>query len=81
MGINCVQKILSTKRCTSRENPISLLFNVFVNEISEILNKSGNGRKIGATIINHMLYDYDYDYDYDYEMLLLRHKEIQYNMS
>ena len=22
-----------------------------------------------------------YDYDYDYEMLLLRHKEIQYNMS
>ena len=23
----------------------------------------------------------DYDYDYDYEMLLLRHKEIQYNMS
>ena len=24
---------------------------------------------------------YDYDYDYDYEMLLLRHKEIQYNMS
>ena len=27
---------------------------------------------------NHV---YDYDYDYDYEMLLLRHKEIQYNMS
>ena len=22
-----------------------------------------------------------YDYDYDYEMLLLKHKEIQYNMS
>ena len=28
---------------------------------------------------NYILYDYDYDYDY--EMLLLRHKEIQYNMS
>ena len=25
--------------------------------------------------------EYDYDYDYDYEMLLLRHKEIQCNMS
>ena len=30
---------------------------------------------------NISIHDYDYDYDYDYEMLLLRHKEIQYNMS
>ena len=33
-----------------------LLFNVFVNELSELLNKSGIGRNMGGTIINHMLY-------------------------
>ena len=36
-----------------------------------------HGTTNGTTNLN----DYDYDYDYDYEMLLLRHKEIQYNMS
>ena len=33
-----------------------LLFNVYVNELSELLNKSGIGRNMGGTIINHMLY-------------------------
>ena len=33
-----------------------LLFNVDVNELSELLNKSGIGRNMGGTIINHMLY-------------------------
>ena len=36
---------------------------------------------IGIRTKHGHTYDYDYDYDYDYEMLLLRHKEIQYNMS
>ena len=33
-----------------------LLFNVYVNEPSELLNKSGIGGNMGGTIINHMLY-------------------------
>ena len=33
-----------------------LLFNVYVNEPSELLNKSGIGGSMGGTIINHMLY-------------------------
>ena len=33
-----------------------LLFNVYVNELSELLNKSGIGGSMGGTIINHMLY-------------------------
>ena len=33
-----------------------LLFNVYVNELSEFLNKSGYGGNMGGTIINHMLY-------------------------
>ena len=33
-----------------------LLFNVYVNELSELLNKSGIGGNMGGTIINHMLY-------------------------
>ena len=32
-----------------------LLFNVYVNELIELLNKSGIGRNMGGTIINHML--------------------------
>ena len=31
-----------------------LLFNVYVNELSELLNKSGIGGNMGGTIINHM---------------------------
>ena len=34
----------------------SLLFNVYVTELSELLNKSGIGGNMGSTIINHMLY-------------------------
>ena len=33
-----------------------LLFNVYVNELSELLNKSGIGGNTCGTIINHMLY-------------------------
>ena len=33
-----------------------LLFDVYVNELSELLNKSGIGGNLGGTIINHMLY-------------------------
>ena len=33
-----------------------LLFNVYVNELSECLNKSGIGGFMNVTIINHMLY-------------------------
>ena len=34
----------------------SLLFNVYVTELSELLNKSGIRGNMGSTIINHMLY-------------------------
>ena len=30
--------------------------NVYVNELSELLNKSGIGGNMGGTIVNHMLY-------------------------
>ena len=33
-----------------------LLFNVYVNELNECLNKSGIGRSMNGIIINHMLY-------------------------
>ena len=33
-----------------------LLFDVYVNELSELLNKSGIGGNLGGTMINHMLY-------------------------
>ena len=33
-----------------------LLFDVYVNELSELLNKSGIGGNLGGTRINHMLY-------------------------
>ena len=33
-----------------------LLFNVYVNELSKLLNKSGIGGNMGGTIINYMLY-------------------------
>ena len=33
-----------------------LLFNVYVNALSELLNKSGTGGNMDGTIINHMLY-------------------------
>ena len=33
-----------------------LLFNVYVNELSDCLNKSGIGGSMNGTVINHMLY-------------------------
>ena len=33
-----------------------LLFNVYVDELSDCLNKSGIGGSMNGTIINHMLY-------------------------
>ena len=33
-----------------------LLFDVYVNELSELLNKSAIRRNLGGTIIDHMLY-------------------------
>ena len=33
-----------------------LLFNVYVNDISECLNKSGVGGSMSGTFVNHMLY-------------------------
>ena len=35
---------------------LPLLFYVYVNELIELLNKSGIGGNLGGTIINHMLY-------------------------
>ena len=35
---------------------VPLLFNIYVNELSECLNKSGIGGSMNGTIINHMLY-------------------------
>ena len=46
------------------------------NPLLNPLNDSANSNR---TLIS--LKKTEYDYDYDYEMLLLRHKEIQYNMS
>ena len=33
-----------------------LLFNVYVNDLSECLNKSGVGRSMNGTFVNNMLY-------------------------
>ena len=33
-----------------------LLFNVYVNDLSECLNKSGVGGSMNGTFVNHMLY-------------------------
>ena len=32
------------------------LFNVYVNDLSECLNKSGIGESMNGTFVNHMLY-------------------------
>ena len=39
-----------------------LLFDVYVNELSELLGKSGIRGNLSGTIINHMLYADDYMY-------------------
>ena len=36
---------------------------------------------LGPLLNQQNIHEQLYDYDYDYDMLLLRHKEIQYNMS
>ena len=41
-----------------------LLFNVYVNELSECLNKIGIGGSMNVTIINHMLYADDIMYHF-----------------
>ena len=56
MGINYVKQVSSNKRCTRRGCLITTPFDVDVNELSELLNKSGIGGNLGGTIINHMLY-------------------------
>ena len=38
------------------KNLVLYIFNVYVNELSELLNKTGIGGNMGGTIINHMLY-------------------------
>ena len=35
-----------------------LLLNVYVNDLSECLNKSGVGGSINGTFVNHMSFDY-----------------------
>ena len=55
MGINYVKQVSSNKRCAPRGVLSPLLFDAYVNELSELLNKSGIGGNLGGTIINHML--------------------------
>ena len=50
MGINYVKQVSCNKQCAP------LLFDVYVNELSELLNKYGTGGNLSGTIINHMLY-------------------------
>ena len=56
MGLNFFWEISCNKRCSSGWCLVPLLFNVYVNELSECLNKSGIGGSMNGTIINHMLY-------------------------
>ena len=56
MGINYVKQVSSNKRCAPRGVLSPFLFDVYVNELSELLNKSGIGGNVGGKIINHMLY-------------------------
>ena len=43
-----------------------LLFNVYVNELSDCLNKSGIGGSMNGTVINHMLYADDIMYHFPF---------------
>ena len=61
MGFNFFWETSCNKQCSSGwclvpPPPPPLLFNVYVNELSECLNKSGIGGSMNSTIINHMLY-------------------------
>ena len=44
----------------------------------EILNFDDNDQSVTLNFTKRIVLCYDYDYDYE---MLLRHKEIQYNMS
>ena len=59
MGINYVNQVSGNKRCAPRGVISPLLCYVYINELSELLNKSGIGGYLGGTIINHMLYAHD----------------------
>ena len=56
MGFNPFWEISCNKRCSSGWCLVPLLFNVYVDELSDCLNKSGIGGSMNGTIINHMLY-------------------------
>ena len=57
MGMNYVKQVSSNKRCARQGGVLSpILFDVYVNELSELLNKSGIEGNLGGAIINHMLY-------------------------
>ena len=56
MGFNFFWEISCNKRCSSGWCLVPLLFNVYVNELSDCLNKSGIGGSMNGTVINHMLY-------------------------
>ena len=58
MGINYVKQVSSNKRCAPKGCLITTPFwcLCYVNELSELLNKSGIGGNLSGTIINHMLY-------------------------
>ena len=48
--------MLSKFQVTNGVRQIHILFYVYVNELSELLDKSGIGGNLGGTLINHMLY-------------------------
>ena len=59
MGFNLFGEISCNNRVRQGGVLSPLLFNVYVNELNECLNKSGIGGSMNGTIINHMLYDDD----------------------
>ena len=56
MGVNFSGKFHVTNDVHQGGVLSPLLCNVYVNELSECLNKSGIGGSMNVTIINHMLY-------------------------
>ena len=55
-GDQLCQVVSSNKRCAPRGCLITTPFYVYVNELSELLTKSGIRGNLGGTIINHILY-------------------------
>ena len=56
MGINYVKQVSGNKRCAPGGVLSLFLLDIYVNELSELLSKSGIRGNLGGTIINHMLY-------------------------